>query len=1301
MVQLNAVQKEVIFKIIYLGPTESGKTTNLSIIEQKLPDLLRGRLSSILVSSKENLLIDFLPIEVSILDELKTRFNIFAIPGSSSYQNVRKLFLQEVDGIVFVATSEKLEENAQLFQEVSKNLQELNASNIPIILQWNKRDLPNAMDIKELHKGTIFVDVQEVLSIAHKGQGVLETLEKIITLALQNTIKIRTNNIKPLLSEKDLAKVEQGISLQIDGGGKSTTSFPLPHLLDRMTQTRSRLASLETSSIPANIEDKDFQLEETSWDSPSGKVVIIKMAGKIGINTCLTIKTKVLDHYMHGKFRLVLEFSKIEYIHSNGFGILIELGNRAQILGGGLALVGLQEKFKVVFELMGMGKSISLCQTEEQALLYFSSLKREEKYEPATVKRSSRAIQARMISTPKTPVANFSSVKRNVYISYEPNNISFAQWLSKSLEQKGYGIFLDEKRVQTNIIWNSELSHSVSSSDIVIVIWDKSSYSNVLMQHEYNVGRGLGKIVIFWLVEKTSILPLGFPDVLIIDASSEEEGLQQFEKIILNKKQSYNYNILPAFSCIPTNLQNQLIGRENQLLEIYEKLIACKNVALYQEENYATVEGFGKSSLAIEFAYRFGLTFEDGILWLPHNGGNDWHNGLQQLSYQLGLTNIPPEMAFCKNSINKLKEYIQQRPNLLLIVDYLQNIQELTQEVAYNFIPIALGCYILAISKTSQSISGVTAIQIQGLNPEASLQLVTRFRMPTNANETESAKKLCEAVSYMPLAIIIIAKYLAQNPYENFSKYLNDVLAAGNQSSQFILRDLTRSSSFRYAATINFIIKKLWEHIPNEYSRTILETMSLFPQGFIFSKDSLAIWSNLSSEAQGKDISLQELLEGLYNINFIEKVDKERIRLPTCIYNFLSQNISREQQQNRRKKASEKMLQLLQDFGRLEKEYYRHGFQYLRDILSRGLQWNDGNENLKVLQQSILRETKALQHRMILPYFFLQQVYSRVFSENDVESPILKNFTGSLPKISWIQNTFWLKRVNKFPYQKITNQLPTIIATFTSDDNYMISSTGKDLILFDMQSNQSQIILESKLANCQAILFSPAKGQVIATHNSRIGAWNLNNLNNFKWLTIQNDWINCLALSQNNLASAGKEQKIYLRNLDTNDEIVSPKIHSSEITKIAFCNNGSKLFSISKDHEILLWEIPNFKVLYRIKNESYLPTSISVASEKNIFAVGFQNGQIEIYQTQDGQIIHTLTQNCDKITSIAFSLDGQYMASTSQDHTLVLWNWSIGKLLQKFVAPCPFIRTQFSLDSSTLLACDAEGVAYKFKIMKI
>ena len=181
-------KKEISFKIVYYGPGMSGKTTNLMFIHRSLAENLRGEMVSLDTEEERTLFFDFFPLDLGQISGYSVKFNLYTIPGQIYYEASRKLMLEGADGVVFVADSNPLrfDRNITAYEMMLDNLESyhVDSKTFPIVLQYNKRDWPDAIARGTIEKA-IKMDVPALEAVATDGTGVMDTIRTISRMIIE------------------------------------------------------------------------------------------------------------------------------------------------------------------------------------------------------------------------------------------------------------------------------------------------------------------------------------------------------------------------------------------------------------------------------------------------------------------------------------------------------------------------------------------------------------------------------------------------------------------------------------------------------------------------------------------------------------------------------------------------------------------------------------------------------------------------------------------------------------------------------------------------------------------------------------------------------------------------------------------------------------------------------------------------------------------------------------------------------------------------------------------------------------
>jgi len=190
MSMINYASREINCKVVYYGSGLGGKTTNLEYVYSRVNPDAKGKMISLATDTERTLFFDFLPIDLGEFRGFRTRFHLYTVPGQVYYNASRRLILKGVDGLIFVADSQRsrLEANIEAMHNLYENMESYgyDVETIPFAVQYNKRDLPDIMSVEELRSVLNPMGVQDFEAVAIEGEGVFQTLSAVSKLVVKS-----------------------------------------------------------------------------------------------------------------------------------------------------------------------------------------------------------------------------------------------------------------------------------------------------------------------------------------------------------------------------------------------------------------------------------------------------------------------------------------------------------------------------------------------------------------------------------------------------------------------------------------------------------------------------------------------------------------------------------------------------------------------------------------------------------------------------------------------------------------------------------------------------------------------------------------------------------------------------------------------------------------------------------------------------------------------------------------------------------------------------------------------------------
>jgi signal recognition particle receptor subunit beta len=275
MVLFNYATKEITAKIVYYGPGLCGKTTNLQFVYDSLPSNNKSKMLSLATKTDRTLFFDFLPLDLGKIRGMRTKLQLYTVPGQVYYNSTRQLVLKGADGVVFVADSQDfaLDANLESLQNLEENLkrQGIRLREMPRVSQYNKRDLPNALPPAEMNPELNKMGAPTFESVATSGLGVEETLKGVTQLVLAHLVKkYGLEGAEPLEREIQILNAPSASKPAADSLWDDDEADPfgaVPPPASAPASVAAAAAPARPAAIPLSpVSEAEFELDDASAD---------------------------------------------------------------------------------------------------------------------------------------------------------------------------------------------------------------------------------------------------------------------------------------------------------------------------------------------------------------------------------------------------------------------------------------------------------------------------------------------------------------------------------------------------------------------------------------------------------------------------------------------------------------------------------------------------------------------------------------------------------------------------------------------------------------------------------------------------------------------------------------------------------------------------------------------------------------------------------------------------------------------------------------------------------------------------
>lgn len=904
--------------------------------------------------------------------------------------------------------------------------------------------------------------------------------------------------------------------------------------------------------------------------------------------------------------------------------------------------------------------------------------------------------------------------KPSIFISYSSRDREQAETIHHHLDSFYFEVWRDQTRLE--IDWSREIANALSQSDVLCLIWSEYAARSKWVRHEWLTARALEKYILVCLLPNAPNLPGPLHNLHAIKLVPSKGGLMEIVRRLTKQvdiKVIYEYNVLPPNFYIPFNPNPEFTGRENDLMELYLKMIGNLNKIGINQVGTVGMGGIGKTQLVVEFAYRYSFAFHS-VHWIQATKIDGWAMQFVNLAkndLQLQVKDSEGPDAD-KRYLFALRNYFKEHPSCLIVMDNVEDPELLNNDtLLFGLTALSLGCNLLFTTRSEFHIPGVTAQPINILSKEAAYSLLTKYRLPSTLVEKENAEAILNAVGYLPLAIILLGAYLREYESEiSFADYRVelrnnklDTLDIGETSPQ--------SLATRHIAAVRKTLENQWKMLQNNDAKFLLELAGQLGEAEIIPKARLGLLAGIEVSKNNLLRPLAKAFNQLHKLNLVERMDgiDSGIRLHPLIHDFAKTLVKGDQLLLFKATAAMNLKVRYFQYAHLEKEILARGVYQIEDDLQIAIDWwgNDNTERQEIellhgalrrssntllkddsqlvsqlLGRLINQESKGIRLLLIQAIQNKKGIWLRPISGSLADSGFLirtlEGHTGGVNAIAIhpdglravsASNDYTLKVWNLRSYSATLtleghSNYVNAVAIHPDGKRIVSGSSDNSLKVWDLEIGKEILSFVGHDNFVQAVAIHPdGKRVVSASWDHTLKVWDLETGHEIFALRGHKDYVNAVAIHPNGkwAISASWDRTLKIWDLQTGSEILALKGHNNNVSAVAMHPDGSRAISASWDSTIKVWDLKTGREILFLEGHNNFVHALAVFPGRGMAISALEDNTLDVWDLKTGNSFLKFEGHDGYVKAVAIHPDGRRCVSASADHTLKVWDLQANK----------------------------------------
>ena len=853
---------------------------------------------------------------------------------------------------------------------------------------------------------------------------------------------------------------------------------------------------------------------------------------------------------------------------------------------------------------------------------------------------------------------------RSIFISYSSANRDRAQEIEARLLDS-FAVWRDKREIEED--WSREISDALAASGAMCLLWSEQAAESKWVRNEWLTARAIGLPIIPVSVDGFSLPPaLENLDYIDLAATNALDTLVERLDSKTGTRKRYDYSIRPPGLEIDFRANDQFVGRDRAVRELYLAALHDLNPRGASQIGIIGMGGVGKTQIMIEFAYRFGFYY-DHVLWMNASNTDDWldqfvrhsKNLLQDSGHESGALQTDREW------LDALSRYCENK-RVLFMMDNVENPATLNEDFLLGSTALDLGVNIMFSSRVSARLPHVSIVELGVMDEQPAYALLTAGRSPASPAAEEHARAICNQLGYLALALVLAGSFLEKYQAYSFANYRKK-LEENRLGTLDILEIPASELATRHEAAVAITLQGQWDALDIELSRTLLIIAAQFTEAAVVPVGRLGLFAGLDQREDDLLRPLDDAVNALVDFSLAERTsDAKGIRLHPLVREYAASQC--DDPTGFCNSAADKAAAGCADITRVFREFEDRGIDEVTEDIRIALEWSsdkggDAMARMRTIRMLCDKESQGLRDWQsparpgLMAAQFLYRASALGLSDIvDASRTHLSNLgvPGFLTRWAVDRRSPLFER-SMVPKGDWVNQV-----CLSPDESVLVTVTDEGkLDVWDAATGGHRLALakDDTSLTCVTFLADPA---IVATGNEEgsIDTWNIETATHvLSWKAHEDEVTSVLQVPDSDrIASISWRDKLArLWDPGSGDEVEALGSGDDAITALAISHDGRRVYLASGDEEITEVDITTGAERSWRTEHRYMLDVICVSKDERLLVTGSRDSTVRVWDLETLELLWEASEHTDMMRDATFDRSGKYLV-TAGDQRAIVWD---------------------------------------------